>query len=140
MSAEYPFLGVTQPVKHNSLPLFTMYAWNFETDCFIRDGNGHRIIVTGNEALKVWIYKTCRTERFKWRAYDTRYGIELYPFINKVMSVGERKAEIQRMIVEALMVNPYIKSIDSITLEEINHGEDLTINVALTTIYGQMTV
>lgn len=140
MSTDYPFLGVTQPVESNSLPLFKMYAWNFDEDCFQRDGNGHRILLTGDDALKVWIYKVCRTERYVWLAYSRRFGIELYPFINKVMGVGERRSELQRMLVEALMVNPYIKSIDSITLDEANHGKDMEISVTLSTIYGQITV
>lgn len=140
MSTEYPFLGVTQPVESNSLPLFKMYAWNFDEDCFQRDGNGHKILLTGDDALKVWIAKVCRTERYVWLAYSRRFGIELYPFINKVMGVGERKSELQRMLVEALMVNPYIKSIDSITLNEANHGKDMEINLTLTTIYGTLTV
>ena len=140
MSTEYPFLGVTQPVESNSLPLFKMYSWNFDEDCFQRDGNGHKILLTGDDALKVWIAKVCRTERYVWLAYSRRFGIELYPFINKVMGVGERKSELQRMLVEALMVNPYIKSIDSITLNEANHGKDMEINLTLTTIYGTLTV
>lgn len=140
MSAEFPFLGVSQPVKSTSLPLFKMYAWDFSKDQFTRDGNGHRILLTGNDALKVWIYKVCRTERYVWLAYSRRYGIEIYPFINKVMSVGERKSELKRMITEALMVNPYIKSLDSIELVEDKHGEDMTVEISLTTIYGQVTV
>ena len=140
MSEAYPFLGVTQPVESNSLPLFKMYAWNFDEDCFQRDGNGHRILLTGDDALKVWIYKVCRTERYVWLAYSRRFGIELVPFIGKNMNVGERRSEIQRMIIEAILVNPYVKSIDSIELNESNHGKDLEISVSLTTIYGQITV
>lgn len=140
MSTDYPFLGVTQPVESNSLPLFKMYAWNFDEDCFQLDGNGHKILLTGDDALKVWIAKVCRTERYVWLAYSRRFGIELYPFVNKVMGVGERKSELKRMLIEALMVNPYIKSIDSITLNEANHGKDMEINLTLTTIYGTLTV
>lgn len=140
MSTEFPFLGVTQPVESNSLPLFKMYDWNFSEDCFQRDGNGHRVLLEGDDALKVWIAKVCRTERYVWLAYSRRFGIELYPSINKVMSVGERRSELQRMLVEALMGNPYIKSIDSITLDETNHGKDMEISVTLTTIYGTLTV
>ena len=140
MSAEFPFLGVTQPVNQTSLPLFKMYAWDFENDKFVRDGNGKRILLTGNEALKCWIAKTCRTERYVWLAYSRRYGIELVPFIGKNMNVGERRSEIQRMIIEALMTNPFLKSIDSIELNETNHGEDMDISVTITTIYGTIKI
>lgn len=140
MSEAYPFLGVTQPVESNSLPMFTMYAWNFDEDCFQRDGNGHRILLTGDDALKVWIAKVCRTERYVWLAYSRRYGIELVPFIGKNMNVGERRSELQRMLVEALMTNPFLKSIDSIELNETNHGEDMDISVTITTIYGTIKI
>ncbi|MBQ7453714.1 MAG: DUF2634 domain-containing protein [Selenomonadaceae bacterium] len=140
MSSEFPFLGTTEPVQSNSLPLFKIWAWDFDKDNFIYDGNGKRILLTGNDALKVWIYKVLRTERYVWLAYSRRYGIELYPFINKVMAVGERKAEMRRMIIEALMVNPYIKSIDSVTFTETNHAENLSVDVELTTVYGKLTV
>lgn len=140
MSTEFPFLGVTEPVSTRSLPLFKIWAWDFDKDCFQYDGNGHRILLSGNDALKVWIYKVLRTERFVWLAYSRKYGIELYPFINKVMPIGERIAELKRMIIEALSVNPYIKSIDSVEFVKGNHGEQLTVNIQLTTIYGTLTV
>ena len=57
MSSEFPFLGTTEPVQSNSLPLFKIWAWDFDKDNFIYDGNGKRILLTGNDALKVWIYK-----------------------------------------------------------------------------------
>lgn len=140
MSAEFPFLGASEPIKATTLPLFKMYAWDFDDDNFLYDGNGKRILLSGDDALKVWIYKVLRTERFVWLAYSRRYGIELYPFIAKVMGVGERKSEMKRMIIEALMVNPYIKSVDSVTFNETNHAENLTVDVTLTTIYGTLTV
>lgn len=140
MSAEFPFTGTTNVVNNPELPLFTMYAWDFDEDRFVRDGDGRRILLTGNDALKVWIYKVCRTERYTWLAYSRRYGIELYPFIGKVMSAGERKSELRRMIIEALLVNPYIKSVDSVEFVETNHAENLAANVTLTTIYGQLTL
>ena len=140
MSTEFPFLGTATPVNQTNLPQFRMYAWDFDTNTFRRDGNGKMILLTGDDALKVWVLKVCRTERYVWLAYSRRYGIELYPFLNKVMAVGERKSELKRMITEALMCNPYIKSIDRVEFSEAKHGEDLTVEVRLTTIYGQMTV
>ncbi len=117
-----------------------MYDWNFETNTFRRDGNGRMILLSQNDALKIWIIKTLHTERYVWLAYSRRYGIELYVFLNKVMAVGERKSEMKRMITEALMCNPYLKSIDSLEFTDAKHGEDLTVNITLTTIYGQLTV
>lgn len=140
MSADFPFLGTTQALNTKSLPLFKMYAWDFDANNFIYDGDGNKILLEGNDALKIWVVKALRTERFRYLAYTWRYGSELQKFIGKVISVGERKAEMKRSIIEALMVNPYIRSIDSIVFSEDRHKRILKVDISLTTIYGKMTV
>lgn len=140
MSTEFPFLGTTSALDTSKLPMFRMYAWDFEQDCFIYDGNGKHILLEGNPALEVWIYKALRTERFVYQAYTWRYGAELKKFIGKVMGVQERKSELRRMITECLMVNPYIVSIDKMEFVETDLNRDLLINIELTTIYGKMKV
>lgn len=140
MSAEYPFASSTNISVYQSddLPLFVEYDWNFETNSFKFTANGSRIKVTGDEALKVWVYKALMTERNQYLAYSTRYGIQLKPFIGKVMSVSERYSELKRVIIECLMVNPYIKSIDNITFSE--DGDKVDCSVELTTIYGGLNI
>lgn len=138
--AEYPFAAVTPTKIKEALPLFKEYAWDFEHDHFIYDSNGNHILLVGNEALKVWCYKVLKTERFMYLAYSKKFGIELYPFMAKIMSVLQRKSELRRMITEALMVNPYISSIDSITFEEENRNEDMQLQIVLTTIYGELVL
>lgn len=54
------------------------------------------------------------------------------------MSVNERYSELRRVIVECLMVNPYIKSIDSITFGE--NGDKVECSVELTTVYGGLNI
>ena len=56
--------------------------------------------LTGNAALKIWCYKALKTERYMYLAYTRNFGIELYPFMAKVMSVGQRKSELKRIITE----------------------------------------
>ncbi len=140
MSAEYPFASSTNVSVYQSdeLPLFVEYDWNFETNSFKFTANGNRIKVTGDEALKVWVYKALMTERNQYLAYSTRYGIQLKPFIGKVMSVSERYSELKRVIIECLMVNPYIKSIDNIAFSE--DGDKVDCSVELTTIYGGLNI
>lgn len=60
------------------------------------------------------------------------------PVIGKVMSVQQRYSEIKRVIVECLMVNPYIKSIDTIDIQ--HEGDTVDISITLTTIYGEVSV
>lgn len=140
MSTEFPFVGSTTIVEDNELPVFKEYAWDFENDKFIYDNNGNHVVVTENEALKVWIYKALKTERFDYIAYSWQYGIELKPFIGKVMSVQERYSELKRVITECLMVNPYIVSIDSFSFDTDKHQETVKVSIELTTIYGEVTL
>lgn len=60
MSEEFPFISSVAG-SAEELPLFKEYAWDFETDKFRYDGNGNHILLTGNEALEVWIYKALTT-------------------------------------------------------------------------------
>ena len=122
------------------LPLFQEYAWDFEGDCFLYDVNGRHILLSGNPALEVWIYKALKTERFEYLAYSWQYGIELKPFIGKVMGVQERYSELRRVITECLMVNPYIRSIDSFSITPENRAELIRVHITLTTVYGEVEI
>lgn len=121
----------------NSLPTYTEYAWDFDNDCFIFESGQHKI-VTENDALKVWIYKVLKTERWRYLAYDNCYGIELEQFIGKYTNNQYSAAEIEQYITEALLINPYIKSVDDITATI--DGDALSYSITLTTIYGSVTV
>ena len=140
MSVQFPFIGTTQALNTSTLPLFRMLDWDFEKDNFVYDENGEPILLEGNDALKIWIIKALKTERFVYRAYSWKYGAELKKYIGKVMGVQERKSEMKRMIVEALMCNPYINSIDKVEFVTDKHNRELNINISLTTIYGKLTV
>ena len=140
MSREFPFIGTVRDAATVDLPLFQEYAWDFERDCFLYDVNGRHILLTGNPALEVWIYKALKTERFEYFAYSWQYGIELKPFIGKVMGVQERYSELRRVITECLMVNPYIRSIDSFSITPENRAELIRVHITLTTVYGEVEI
>lgn len=140
MSSEFPFIGAMRDIVAGDLPLFQEYAWDFERDCFLYDVNGRHILLSGNSALEVWIYKALKTERFEYLAYSWQYGIELKPFIGKVMGVQERYSELRRVITECLMVNPYIRSIDSFSITPENRAELVRVHITLTTVYGEVAI
>lgn len=119
------------------LPEFKEYAWDFEANKFILDESGKMTVLNGNDALKIWITKALITERGAYLAYESSYGFELRQQIGKV-ATGERRAELKRLISECLLVNPYIKSVDS--LEFVQSGVKLEIEIKLTTIYGRLNV
>lgn len=138
MSAEFPFTGAAVADATSELEVFREFDWDFTTNTFKRDADGRRIIVEGDDALKVWIFKALQTERYQYLAYSWQYGIELKPFIGLVMTVQERESELERVIVECLMVNPYIRSIDSVTFTV--DDDSLTADISLTTVYGEVII
>ena len=140
MSSEFPFIGAMRDAAADDMPLFQEYAWDFERDCFLYDVNGRHILLTGNPALEVWVYKALKTERFEYLAYSWQSGIELKPFIGKVMGVQERYSELRRVITECLMVNPYIRSIDSFSTTPENRAELVRVHITLTTVYGEVEI
>ena len=87
--------------------------------------------------MKVWIYKTLKTERWRYRVYDNAYGIELEQFIGAYTNNSDNAAEVERYISEALLVNPYIKSIDDV--QATIDGDSLSYTITLTTVYGSLT-
>ena len=134
-----PFLNSdnTALTTSDTLPLLKEYAWDFTNDRFLKNADGQHIIVTETEALKVWIYKTLKTERFRYVAYHDSYGIELEKYIgqNNIKNVGEMiKADIK----EGLLVNPYIVSIDNMTITK-QEDDIIEITITLTSIYKKTT-
>lgn len=139
MSDAYPFTGTSAETGYKeTLKVPLELDYDFEKNDFKYDSNGQHIIVSGNDALKIWIYKALMTERFRYLAYSWQYGLEVRPYIGKVMGVQERYSEMKRIIIECLMVNPYIKSIDRIDFTA--EREKLTVDISLTTIYGEVSV
>ncbi len=119
-----------------ALPLFREYAWDFEHDCFLYK-DGKHIVVTGREALKVWIYKTLKTERYRYLAYDGAYGIELEQFQGRRPNDAEAASEVKRYVEEALLVNPYIEELTGISWT--NEADILEMEITAKTVYGEVT-
>ena len=143
MSDAYPFVGASDATIQamqatQELPTFKEFDWDFENNCFKYDKSGHHILLEGAEAIKVWIYKALATERYRYEAYSWQYGIELKPFIGMVMGVEERISELKRIIIECLMVNPYIISVDN--FEFTQEGASSNVTIELTTVYGEVGV
>ena len=143
-----PFIAMQATTNNSStsnLPRLKEFAWDFEHDKFLLDVKGNFREVEENEALKVWIYKALKTQRYRFECYrhgimDTYsdYGIDLEKYIghtNDVTNAGYIIEEVR----SCLAVNPYIKSIDSIEVSE-RKKDVLSIDVVLTSIYGTTSV
>lgn len=135
----FPFFGDTQAAaaEAESLSLYKEMAWDFENNIPIVE-KGDFKIVEGNEAIKTWVYKTMKTERFRYKIYSWDYGSELDSLIGQSYTPNLTKAESIRYIKEALLINPYIRNVSNV--EVIFDKGTLFITAKLETIYGETEV
>ncbi|SKA99316.1 Protein of unknown function [Caloramator quimbayensis] len=136
----FPFIDVTDETiaeQTQELPTPTEYAWDFEKNDFILK-DGSFVVVEGLEAIKIWIYKTLQTPRFRYAIYSDDYGHDLEDLIGSDFSKAAAESEIKRILYEALMVNPYIESIEDV--EVIFDGDTLGISCIVATPYGEVSV
>ena len=100
----FPFISHNEEEKEvNILPTYYEVAWDYETDN-IQIVNGNPVIVEGNEAIKVWCYKTLLTSRYDHYIYSWDHGSELQNLIGKPYSRDLTESEAKRYIVVFLMV------------------------------------
>lgn len=119
------------------LPLFKEYAIDWDNNTLlIKDGRPY--LITGNDALKVWIYKALhpQTQLFKYNAYSDNYGNEFMNLISRFVNTDIRRAELQRIISEALLVNPYILNLSDFVFSQT--GSKMTIEFTVQTVYGKI--
>ncbi|HCQ6178599.1 TPA: DUF2634 domain-containing protein [Clostridioides difficile] len=140
MSTIFPFIGVPSDYeisKEKELELFREVAWNFEKDEPIIE-NGDFKIVEGNEAIKVWVYKCIKTNRYEHEIHSWGYGTELSELIGQKYSKGLTESEASRYIKESLLVNPYILDV---SVANTKFTDDLlSVDIQISTIYGEVEV
>lgn len=95
-------------------------------------------IVKGKEAIKMWIYKVLRTNRYKYIIYTWDYGIELEELISKPFDRSFIESEVQRYIKEALLINDYIK--DVINFNVSFEKTWLIFDFTVITEYGEVDI
>ena len=96
-------------------------------------------VVEGVQALKGWIYFALRIERYKYPIYSWKYGTELETFIGQSFDDEDYLlSEVKRMIEDALLINPYIKSVEDVEVDYKN--EKLGIKCTVNTKYGDIYV
>ena len=139
MASLFPFFGdaAVETAAADTLPLYKEVAWDFENNIPVLE-KGDFKMVTGNEAIKTWVYKTMMTERFRYEIYGWDYGSELESLIGKNYTPNLTKAESIRYIKEALLINPYIRNISNAVVS-FDRGK-LFIEAKLETVYGEMEV
>lgn len=130
----FPFIQTVKTADSaQELPLFREWAYDYNNNTLLTDGSGKNYLVSGNDALKVWIYKALHTPRFRHIAYSRGFGNELQNIYGYTLD-DTIKSEIKRYITEAIMCNPYINEITDISFEF--SGTRLTVIIRLVTVYG----
>jgi len=134
----FPELSVAKISDEKRLPMYREWAFDFEKE-ELKTKHGKYYLVEGNEALKIWIYKALKTERYIFVAYTKNYGSEVSTLIGIVEDEDILFSEISRYIEESLLVNPYIISVSDFNFSRSKSSEvDVRFNV--NTIYGSMDV
>lgn len=119
------------------MPTFKEYAIDFKTGEYIKDDNDIKVLEK-NEALKVWIFKALKNERFRYTdVHSDDYGSELESNIGTIYHKTVKDALMINQIRDTLLVNPYI--LECYNFEISNEEEyvpQITFNVR--TIYGEL--
>ena len=130
------FLEKTE-TEAEEIPIFKEYAIDFKTGEYIKERNDIKLLEK-NEALKVWIFKALKTERFRYTdVHSDNYGSELETNIGTIYQKSVKDALMINQIRDALLVNPYI--LECYNFEISNEEEyvpQITFNVK--TIYGEL--
>lgn len=127
----------TEASSTQSLPLCEEVAWDFENNVPVFR-NGLPVIVTGKEAVKVWIWKAIHTPRFRHQIYSWDYGSEFERLVGQAYTQTVKEAEAPRFLQECLLTNPYISAVTGISVTfEANR---LTVTGTAETIYGKVEI
>ena len=130
------FLEKTE-IEAEEMPIFKEYAIDFKTGEYIKDENDIKVLEK-NEALKVWIFKALKTERFRYTdVHSDNYGSELETNIGTIYQKSVKDVLMINQIRDTLLVNPYI--LECYNFEVSNEDEyvpQITFNVK--TMYGEL--
>lgn len=140
----FPFISGLDEVEdveleltETTLEMYREVAWDYVNDTPIIE-NGDFKIVEGKDAIKVWIYKSLKTNRFEHEIYSWDYGSELNELVGYQDTNNLIKTESERYIKEALLINPYILDV-KINDVKINDSI-LNANVIVSTVYGEVDI
>lgn len=118
--------------KVTAIDTYTEYGFDFA------EGKLTGKLLEGKEALKVWIYKTLLTKRYKHLIYSWDYGQDIGEIIGRGYEKGLIKSEVERRIKDCLLIHPHIKECNNfnIRLQQDQLHVDFTVN----TIYGEVDI
>lgn len=95
-------------------------------------------IVTGLEAIKVWVWKALKTPRYRFYIYSWDYGVEIEDLIGKGYSKEYIETESKRMVEDCLVINENITAITDFSVEI--SGDKIKTSFKIETLYGDIDI
>lgn len=123
------------------LPLFKEYKINGidgNNDIEPTEKDNDLVILEGREALKVWIYRTLKTELEKYYIHTPNYGNRLREHIGTVYNKTVKEVLIQQEIIDCLMVNPYITNVYDFSFTYSEENRIPYVYFSVDTVYGSL--
>lgn len=121
-------------VSGTELP-FCEYAIDFESGQPLYE-NEDIVTLTGNEALKVWIFRALKTERNRYTVHSEHYGSDLREHIGTIYNESIKEVLMQEQIKDCLLVNPYLTNVYNFSFEK--QENDVKITFSVDTVYGTL--
>lgn len=114
------------------------FAFDFKVGEFIMK-NGSPVVLTGIDALKLWIQKCIRTQVNRYSIYKGKqYGVNTEDLvIGKSYGLDFAESELRRELENALLQNEDIHSMSAFSIK--NNKSVMTIYFTLITSYGEVT-
>jgi hypothetical protein len=134
----FPFIDTTQSISQESASSLTMpyeYDWDYDNDC-LKLVDGKPQIVSGAAAIKVWIWNALQTDRYRYAAFTWSYGHEIKSLFGLGFSSEVGIAEVERLIEECLLVNPYITNVTNFDISY--SGDTVAASFTAVTPYGEV--
>ena len=135
----FPDWAAASVETETALPLYTEWAVDWEEGAFALR-NGKHYTVSGDEALRIWVYRALRPEscRFLYSAYSHDYGNQLAVCLSGQMNLGILESLLRKEIRDTLLVSPYIREVDGFSFTRTPNG--LTVRFAVHTVYEGFTM
>lgn len=129
----YPFEDEENEIQEEeSVYIPREYGINFETAQLTGK------VVEGLEAVKVWAWLALQTARERYYIYTTDYGQEYEDMIGQGYTNDYLKAELKRMTVDCLTVNPFITGVENFEMSK--DGDHVTLSFLMVTNLGDAEV
>ena len=128
----FPFMRSVEEQDIAATKIYKEYEFNFET------GKLTGKVLEGKEALKMWIYKTLLTKRYKHIIYSWDYGQDLEEIIGQGYEKGLIKSEVERRIKDCLLIHPHIKECNNFNIRL--QQDQLQVDFIVNTIYGEVDI